>query len=125
VDFSKGQDPLKQPKEKQEMKPTRKFSEHAIRRTVQRNVTPKEVDFIIRHGERLHRAGAVFYYLRECDLKEEQHKDDDITRLIGTAVVLSKDSKTVLTVWRNRKNGLHHIRRKRKRSHPQWIARYE
>ncbi|MBL7162782.1 MAG: DUF4258 domain-containing protein [Anaerolineales bacterium] len=100
------------------------FSDHAIRRTVQRNLSPKEVDYVIRYGERIHRAGAVFYYLRDCDLSEADQKDDDLTRLIGTAVVLSKDQKTVLTVWRNRKKGLNHIRRKSKYTHPQWMKQY-
>lgn len=102
----------------------KKYNHHAARRIAQRNVSPQEIEYVIKKGERFHRAGAVFYYLRDCDLSEEDQKDDERTRLIGTAVVLSKDQNTVLTVWRNRRNGLSHIRRKSKYAYPDWMKHH-
>ena len=93
---------------------------HAIERAAQRNLSSEAIQYVITYGRRLHRAGAVFFYLRDCDIQDEDRKKSEFTRLVGTAVVLSRDQQTVLTVWRNRKNGLMHIRRKNKFSKPQW-----
>lgn len=98
---------------------------HATQRAAQRNVSLEEIKYVINNGTRLHRAGAVFCYLRECDLSDDEQKDNDLTRLIGTAVVLTRDRKTVLTVWRNRKDGLTRIRRKEKYDIPQKSKDYK
>lgn len=101
-------------------KPT-KFNDHAHQRIAQRNLSAKAVQYVITHGKRMRRAGAVFYYLRKCDLATDDHKNDALVRLVGTAVVLSPDERTVLTVWRNRRNGLNHIQRKPKYAIPHWM----
>jgi hypothetical protein len=64
------------------------------------------------YGQRFHRAGALIYYLRRRDVPEWDRADDRWMKLVGTAVVLTKDGRTVLTTWRNRRNGLKHIKRK-------------
>ena len=90
------------------------LNDHATQRAAQRNLSPQAIQFVLSYGERLNRAGAIFYFLRECDLAYPHIKDDELRRLIGTAIVLSKDESQVLTVWRNRKDGLNRIERKSK-----------
>jgi hypothetical protein len=59
-------------------------------------------------GQYFHRAGAKFYYLRRRDIRQWE--------LAGTAIILAKDGRTLITTWRNRRRGLKIIRLKRERS---------
>ena len=85
---------------------------HSATRAAQRNLMLDEIKYVTIFGKRFHRAGAIIYYLRECDIPPFDRSDPRWARLIGTAVVLSKDGSTVITVWRNRRNGLKRIKRK-------------
>ena len=109
---------------------------HAQRRMAQRNVSLADVRFVLKHGKRFHRAGAVFVHLRGKDIPKEKRHDKNITRLEGTTVVLSRrnvllntliegklaerqettvvshESPIILTIWRNSQDGLRHIKRK-------------
>lgn len=87
---------------------------HSLQRGAQRNLNSNELEYVIQHGQALHRAGAVFYYLRNCDVPSGDLTNDQITRLVGTAVVISRDGRTVITTWRNRRYGLKKIKRKPK-----------
>lgn len=88
------------------------ITEHARRRMAQRNVTAKNILYILAHGYRVHRAGAVLVYLRRKDVPFKQRANDQIRRLEGVAIVLNRESSVIMTVWRNRSNGLCRIRRK-------------
>lgn len=90
------------------------FNQHSALRAAQRNLSKDEIQFVVENGVAFHRAGAVIYYLRQCDLPEDCHPNDVKARLVGTAVVLGKDQRTLITVWRNRESGLKHIRCKPK-----------
>jgi hypothetical protein len=83
---------------------------HAMHRAARRGLTIEEIEYVLMFGKRYHRAGAVFYFLREKDLPEGDQRRDFCNRLVGTAVVLDKSKSTVLTVWRNRRKGLKYIR---------------
>lgn len=87
---------------------------HSIKRGAQRNLSQHELEYVILYGHVLHRAGAVFYFLRNCDIPQGDLTNDQITRLVGTAVVISRDGRTVITTWRNRRDGLKKIKRKPK-----------
>jgi hypothetical protein len=88
------------------------LTDHVRLRMAQRNVSSGEISYIISHGQEVHRAGAILFILRQRDIpKEERHKAV-ISRLEGTTVVLSREEPVVLTVWRNRRLGTSHIRRK-------------
>ena len=87
---------------------------HAWQRMAQRNVSFKDVQFVLEHGKKLHRAGAVFFHLGKCNIPKEQRRRVD--RLEGTVVVLSRDLPVILTVYRNRQDGLGRIKRKLGRS---------
>lgn len=85
---------------------------HARQRAAQRNLSPAELRYVIRHGQRFHRAGVLIFFLRDRDVPAADRADDDLRRLAGTAVVLSSDGRQVLTAWRNRRSGLQRIKRK-------------
>lgn len=88
------------------------FNRHSALRAAQRNLSAEEIQFVIQHGVRFHRSGAVIHFLRRCDLPSDCWGNGDLERLIGTAAVLSKDERTLITVWRNRRSGLKRIRLK-------------
>lgn len=85
---------------------------HSALRAAQRGLSDEEIEYIYCYGTRYHLAGVVIYYLRCRDLPVEDTGWDWATRLVGTALVVSKDHSDLLTVWRNRRNGLKRIRKK-------------
>jgi hypothetical protein len=86
---------------------------HAEKRMAQRNVSFEDVVFVLENGRKLHKAGAVFYFLRKCDIPD---LEPEFSRLEGTTVVLSRETATIITVYRNRKKGLRRVKRKTERS---------
>ena len=93
---------------------------HARKRAAQRNISVDEIAYIKAFGHRYHRAGAIFYYLRHKDIPKYDRKNDELMRLAGTALVLTKDGREVLTVWHNPQTGLKYIRKKPTFSTPQY-----
>ncbi len=89
-------------------------SNHAWQRMAQRNVSFEDVEYVLEHGEKIHRAGAVFFHLGKCNIPKAQRRL--VERLEGTIVVLSRDLSVILTVYRNRQGGLGHIKKKPARS---------
>lgn len=88
------------------------LSYHSIQRAAQRNLSPEDLQYVMTHAQRFHRAGGQFCFLRACDIPNQDRPDGKKMRLVGTAVVLSKDGREIITVWRNRKKGLKRIKRK-------------
>jgi hypothetical protein len=91
------------------------FTHHAEWRMAQRNLCLEDILFVLDHGERLYRAGAIFFYLRKCDIPKDLRRK--FGRLEGTTVVMSREMPLVLTVYRNRQKGLRHVKRKSMRGH--------
>jgi hypothetical protein len=91
------------------------FTDHARRRAAQRSLSVVDIDYVLTYGQYFRRAGAEFYYLRRRDILEWELASE-LSRLAGTAIILSKDGQTLITTWRNRRTGLKNIRRKRDRS---------
>lgn len=85
---------------------------HAQTRMAQRNLTLDEVYFVLEHGQRIHRAGAVFYFLGKRDIPKELRSSQEHMRLEGSVVVTSRHLPQIITVYRNRSNGLRRIKRK-------------
>ena len=78
------------------------LTDHAITRASQRNMSLEDIELVIAYGDRSYRAGVIFCFLARKCLPEELRHDDQITRLIGTTVVLcSKDTHVVITLYRN------------------------
>jgi hypothetical protein len=88
-------------------------TQHALKRMAQRNLSERDVEYVMTHGCREFRGGVEFRYLRKRDIPPQDQSQ--FARLEGTAIVVGSASDTdVITVWRNRKNGLRHIRQKSK-----------
>ena len=87
-------------------------TEHFESRAAQRNLSVDAIEYILEYGKRIHRAGVLFYFLRDCDIPARDRVYEQITRLAGTAVVVTKDREAIITIWRNRKEGLKNIKRK-------------
>ena len=91
-----------------------KCSAHAVQRMAQRNLTYSEIEYVCDHGQRVHRAGVVHYYLGWRDIPVGDRRDARIQKLEGTTVLVGGDhSNEVVTVYRNR-NGTKSFRRKTK-----------
>ncbi|MCA9943104.1 MAG: DUF4258 domain-containing protein [Ardenticatenaceae bacterium] len=88
------------------------FTKHALKRMAQRNVSAKQISFILGYGKEIHCAGARLVHLRRKDIPNSFRKADNFARLEGVTVVLSITDPVVMTVWRNRRHGMHHIRHK-------------
>jgi len=95
---------------------TMDYSQHALRRCAQRNLALDDVHYIQLYGVKFHKAGAVIYYLRRCDVPIFDRADSTRMRLVGSAVICTPDGQKMLTVWRNRKNGMSKIKHKPDRS---------
>ena len=93
-------------------------TDHAEQRMAQRNLSLNDVLFVLKHGKCYHRAGAMFFYLRGKDIPKRKQKDKKISKLEGATVILSRNAPAILTVYRNRDNGLRQIKRKAKYSQP-------
>lgn len=88
------------------------FSHHARVRAAQRNLSVKEIGYVITYGQKFNKAGALIYYLRKRDIPAWDRSDPQWMRLAGTAVILTKDGRRVITVWRNNRRGLKKIKNK-------------
>lgn len=95
---------------------TESITEHARTRMSQRNLSRADVTFVMEHGTILHRAGAIFYYLRKNDIPRALRRNKDLRRLEGTTLVFDTDESVLVTVYRKRDGGLKHIRKKLERS---------
>ena len=74
-------------------------------RMAQRQISQAEIDYVIQHGEKYYRAGAIHCYLRKrdiplCDRHYEQYRKRE-----GIIVLLDSHTVTVITVYRNRHRG--------------------
>ena len=89
------------------------MSAHAITRAAQRNVSPEDIQYVMRFGTKEHRAGACFFYLGGKDIPVRDRRKDAFKRLEGTTIVLDASQKVIISVYRNRDSGLKCIRKKR------------
>ncbi|MDL1897266.1 DUF4258 domain-containing protein [Anaerolineae bacterium CFX7] len=89
-------------------------TQHALKRMAQRNLSESDVEYVLTHGCREFRGGVEFRYLRKRDIPRADQTQ--YARLEGTAIVVgsASDVEDIITVWRNRKHGLRHIRQKSK-----------
>lgn len=77
------------------------FSDHADLRCAQRNLTPAEVAYVVRHGRRSRRAGAIFVNLGRRDVPAADRRNQRVAQLIGTTAVVASDGGLIITVYRN------------------------
>ena len=83
---------------------TLNLSQHAVLRMAQRNLSLRDLDYVLDHGERIYKTGVTIYVLRKRDISENDRKKSEITRLEGTVVLtgFKKDGTLeVITTYRN------------------------
>jgi hypothetical protein len=83
---------------------------HARKRMAQRGIGLDALALVLRHGRRVHAAGAWFVFLGYRDVPRRLQKE--LEALVGTTVVLDPTGQLVLTCYRNR-DAARLIRRKR------------
>lgn len=83
---------------------------HASERMSQRNVDEADVEFIMCFGRRFHRTGVEIFFLGRRDVPTRGAHQAE--HLVGTVVVVSRDS-SVITVYRNAR-ALGALKRKQK-----------
>jgi hypothetical protein len=86
------------------------LSNHAHLRAAQRGLSRWDIDYILSRGQLYRAANAAIYFLRGKDIPESEYHE--MSRLEGTAVIMTKARSTIITIWRNRKNGIRNIRHK-------------
>lgn len=94
-----------------------RFTLHAEIRCAQRNVSKRDVLYVLEHGRKEHNAGSLMYFLARRDVPKSDQSDPHIQRLIGVCVhTVANDHGVVLvtTLYRNEDSGLKDHRRKRK-----------
>ncbi len=89
------------------------YSNHAMTRMAQRNLSTEAIEYTVTYGQRFHNAGAIHCFLGKKDIPKFDRKHDQVRRLEGTVVLLDPKSDTVITVYRNKDAPLE-IRRKAK-----------
>src|SRR5690349_2292278 len=85
--------------------PTFKISQHAILRMAQRNISLRDLEYVLAHAERVYRTGVTIYILRKRDIHPNDRKTSEITRLEGTVVLAghTRDGRLeIITLYRNK-----------------------
>lgn len=88
------------------------LSEHTQLRMAQRNLSLDDVRYVLEYAHKLHKAGALIFYLRKKDIPPWDRSNARLSRLAGTAVVAARDGRVIVTTWRNLRSGLHHLKKK-------------
>jgi hypothetical protein len=88
------------------------YTNHSEHRSAQRGLSKEEIEYVYQYASHYHQGGALIYFLRNQDLPEADRRWDWANHLVGTALICSRDGNTLVTVWRNRRNGLKLIRKK-------------
>lgn len=87
-------------------------TQHSATRSAQRGLTEEEIEYVYQFASRFHSGGALIYYLRRQDVPVPDLRWDFAMRLVGTALVVALDGRTLVTTWRNRRSGMKRIRKK-------------
>ncbi len=90
------------------------LTDHAAERMAQRNLSEKDLAFVLEYGQHYNRSGAEIYFLGRSDLPKEKRRKSTFSRLEGTVVITARNQTPpcVITVYRNRKNGLKCVKQK-------------
>jgi hypothetical protein len=84
---------------------TYNLSGHAAIRMAQRNVSHRDLTYVLEYGVRVYRTGITFHILRKRDIPYSDRNKPEITRLEGT-VILTGFSQSgimeIITMYRNK-----------------------
>ena len=81
------------------------LSKHAVLRMAQRNLSLGDLEYVLEHGERIHKTGVAVYILRKRDIPQCDRKRSEVTRLEGTVVLTGfseNGTLEVITLYRNK-----------------------
>ncbi len=110
---SRHQPELSQPALYRDTSRTINTTAHAEYRKAQRNLSDQDINYVLLYGQIFHKAGAVITHLREKDIPKADQADQRRQKLTGVTVVMTTEGeRKVLTIYRNRRFGLQHIKRK-------------
>lgn len=87
---------------------------HAEVRCAQRNLSYDEIQYVIQYGQQVNNAGTCEFFLGRNDIPRSDRARQRIAQLEGTVVLVDMQTGVILTVYRNRKNGLKSHRKKTK-----------
>lgn len=91
------------------------LSDHAVARSYEWNLSYDDIQFVVHHAKRLHRAGVIFCQLHDKDIPDTLAPSHRSWRLAGTTVLLcSHCGQCVITVYRNQR-AFHEDRQKSKK----------
>lgn len=79
----------------------------------QRGLSEDDVDYVMKHGQRVRNAGACAYFLGKRDIPKEDLRKDKYSRLEGTMVLVDSLGEQIITAYRNKK-ALREFRRRTK-----------
>ncbi len=90
-------------------------TDHAVHRQAQRNLSDRDVRFVVEHGRRIYCAGALHIFLGQRDIPADRAIQRQFRRLEGTTLVMGMldDALILITAYRNRR-GFKQIRSKAK-----------
>ena len=100
--------PVKQkscPRRNENLSSTFILSKHATLRMAQRNISLRDLEYVLKHGEHIYRTGVAIYILRKRDILQRDRKTSKITRLEGTVVLtgfLQDGTREIITIYRNK-----------------------
>jgi hypothetical protein len=98
-------------------------STHATQRLAQRNLTYRDIEYVLSHGRRIRNGKALFICLGRRDIPSDDRRESNLSRLEGTVLVLDPvNGSHLTTAYRNRRSGIRDIKRKQKHALP---SRYE
>ena len=83
----------------------RNLTQHAVLRMAQRNISLADLEYVLEHGERVHKTGVTIYVLRKRDILPKDRKKSEITRLEGTVVLTGftpEGNLEIITLYRNK-----------------------
>jgi hypothetical protein len=89
---------------------------HAVHRQAQRNLSDRDVQFVLEYGRRIYCAGVLHIFLAQRDIPSDKWIQRRYGRLEGTTLVMDttdEDELVLITAYRNRR-ALKNIRSKAK-----------
>lgn len=97
------------------MQAAMRYTDHAMHRQAQRNLSDRDIAFVMQYGRWIHCAGVVHVFLGQRDIPNDRDIQQQFGRLEGTTLVLNetRDSLVLITAYRNRR-GYKQIRSKTK-----------
>ena len=105
-------------KGKNDLHPTPISTQHSEQRQAERGIADAQLDYVMEHGTRLWRAGALHVFLRKRDIPSQDRRM--YGKLEGIVVLLDPKGGTIITTYRgSRRTGLKSIRCKPKFCRPQ------